>query len=304
MHIVTPLLDSPALSASAETSISLKMEALQPSGSFKIRGIGALCAHHAARGTRRFVSSSGGNAGMAAAWAGRALGVPVSVFVPETTTARAITLIRDLGAKVSIHGATWAETNARAQDDLDAQSAFVHPFDDPLIWAGHASLVDEVAAAGLRPDAVVLSVGGGGLLCGVAEGLARAGLNDVPILAVETEGAASLAASVQAGRHTTLAGITSVATSLGARQVAKRAFALTTSRPILPVTVSDAAAVTACLRFLDDHRVLVEPACGAALSLAYDRADLLARYRRVLIIVCGGATATYAQLDNWARKTP
>ncbi|PIE09840.1 MAG: serine dehydratase [Rhodobacterales bacterium] len=302
MHITTPLLTSAALSATARTTVALKMEALQPSGSFKIRGIGALCAHHAARGRTRFISSSGGNAGLAAAYAGRMLGLPVTVFVPETTTPRAADLIRQQGAEVIVHGASWQEANASAQDALDTDAAFIHPFDDPIMWRGHASMIDEAVAQGDPFDAVVLSVGGGGLLCGVAEGLARNGLADVPILAVETEGAASLGAAVAAGELVELDAIRSVATSLGARQVARAAFELTRTRPVTPVTVTDAQAVSACLRFLDDARVLVEPACGAALSLAYDRPDLLAPYARVLMIVCGGATATLAQLQTWARE--
>lgn len=301
MHHVTPLLRSAALSETAGTQIYLKMDALQPPGSFKIRGIGHLCRHHAARGCDRFISSSGGNAGIATAYAGRELGIPVTVFVPQTTTARAIALIEQLGATVVVHGASWQEANAQAQGALTEHAAFVHPFDDPLLWHGHGSLIDEVVAAGVTPDAVVLSVGGGGLLCGVAAGLARNGLESVPIVAVETEGAASLAASISAGAHVTLDSITSVATSLGARRVADAAYALTQNRPVTSVVVSDRAALDASLRFVDDARVLVEPACGAAISLAYDRADLLSVFNRVLIIVCGGATAPLAQIESWAK---
>ncbi|MFT4182296.1 MAG: pyridoxal-phosphate dependent enzyme [Rhizobium sp.] len=74
------------------------------------------------------------------------------------------------------------------------------------------------------------------------------------------------------------------------------------TRPVDCVTVEDRAAVDACMRFLDDHRVLVEPACGAALAVAYSHADRLARYERVLIVVCGGATASIAQLQSWQAR--
>ena len=299
LHLETPLLESHPLSQASGRSIWLKMDALQPPGSFKIRGIGAACEHHATNGKRRFVSSSGGNAGIAVAYAGRRLSIPVSVFVPETTTDRAKALIRQEGAEVFVHGASWQEANERALQAVDAETAFIHPFDNPLLWAGHATMIDEVVRAGIPFDAVVLSVGGGGLLAGVSAGLDRNGLQDIPIIAAETEGAASLAASMTSGRLVELPAITSIATSLGARRVCQRAFEITQSRPVDSVVVDDRAAVNACMRFLDDHRVLVEPACGAALAVAYAHADQLARFKRVLMIVCGGATATLAQLQAW-----
>ena len=299
LHIATPLLASSALPARTGRSVWLKMDALQPSGSFKLRGIGHACAAYAARGARRFVSSSGGNAGIAAAYAGRALGLPVLVVVPETASLRARELIAREGADIVVHGASFQEANAHAQALLDAHDAFIHPFDDPLLWEGHASMIDEVAQAGLRPDVVVLSVGGGGLLCGVAEGLRRHGWDDVPLFAVETQGADSYAQALRAGRPVELPGIGSIATSLGARRVSERAFAWAGERPVHSVVVSDAEAVQACLRFMDDHRVVVEPACGASLALAYRGGAALAAFDTVLVIVCGGVTATVAQLQAW-----
>ena len=299
LHLETPLLESRPLSLASDCSIWLKMEALQPPGSFKIRGVGAACEYHARNGKRRFVSSSGGNAGMAVAYAGRQLSIPVSVFVPETTTERAKALIRQEGAEVIVHGAAWDEANARALASADAETAFIHPFDDPLLWAGHATMIDEVVKAGLAFDAVVLSVGGGGLLSGVAEGLERNGLREIPIVTAETEGTASYLASVKAGELVELPSISGVATSLGARKVCKRAFEISQIRPVECVVVSDQSAVDACTRFLDDHRVLVEPACGAALAIAYEHADQLLRFERVLMIVCGGATTTVERLQAW-----
>lgn len=302
LHIETPLLESRPLSLASGRSVWLKMDALQPPGSFKIRGIGAACEHHTGNGKKRFVSSSGGNAGIAVAYAGRRLSIPVSVFVPETTSEWAKSLIRQEGAEVFVHGASWQEANERALEAVDAEAAFIHPFDDPLLWTGHATMIDEAVRAGVSFDAVVLSVGGGGLMAGVAEGLERNGLRYIPIIAVETEGAASLAASVEAGKLTELPAITSIATSLGARKVSQRAFEIARTRPVDCVTVDDRAAVGACMRFLDDHRVLVEPACGAALAVAYTHADRLARYERVLIVVCGGATASIGQLQAWQAR--
>ena len=302
LHIVSPLIESRALSRLSGKNIALKLEAVQPPGSFKIRGIGLACQEYVQRGAKRFISSSGGNAGIAVAFAGRHLRVPVVVVVPETTSERAKALIQLEGAQVIVHGASWQEANALAISMVTPSDAFLHPFDDPLLWRGHASMIDEVAQSGMKPDVVVLSVGGGGLLCGVVEGLHRNGWADVPVIAVETEGAASFAAAVQAGQPTELAGITSIASSLGAKKVCEQAFEWTKRHTIHSALVSDQAAVMACQRFIADHRLVVEPACGAALAAVYDRVALLQPFQSVLVIVCGGVTATAEQLQHWSEQ--
>jgi L-serine/L-threonine ammonia-lyase len=299
LHVATPLIESTAFSTPRQR-LWLKMEALQPSGSFKMRGIGHACEAHAGRGAKRLMSSSGGNAGLAVACAGRRLGLPVTVVVPESTGERAKTLIRREGAEVQVHGRSWMEANEHLQSLLQPGDAFIHPFDDPLVWEGHATMVDEVAAAGLKPDAVVLSVGGGGLMSGVIQGLRRQGWREVPVLAVETEGADSLSQAVAAGRPVELPAITSIATTLGARRVCERAFAWTQEHPVSSVVVSDRQAVQACLDFAREQRVIVEPACGAALAVALQAdAPALRDAHEVLVIVCGGAGATYEQLLDW-----
>lgn len=298
LHIHTPLIESRPLSVAAGRSIWLKLDALQPCGSFKLRGVGHACEVHHARGARHFVSSSGGNAGLAVAYAGRCLGVRVTVVVPQTTTERAKQLLRLEDAQVVVHGASWQEANELAQTLVGPDDAFIHPFDDPLLWAGHASMIDEVAQAGVKPDAVVLSVGGGGLLSGVVEGLKRNGWGDVPVLAVETEGAASLHAASLAGHTVELERLASVATSLGAKRVAEQAMECLRTHPVQSHLVSDRQALEACERFLLDHRLLVEPACGAALALAY-QTEALTRYSNVLVVVCGGVTATLEQIQAW-----
>ena len=299
LNIITPLIESLPLSQRAQTRVWLKMEAAQPGGSFKIRGIGHACAQYHARGARRFISSSGGNAGLAVAYAGRQLGVPVLVVVPETTSQRAIHLLQLEGAQVRVHGKSWQEANELAQSLLNADDAFLHPFDDPLLWQGHASMIDEVVAAGVQPDAVIVAVGGGGLLAGVDEGLRRNGLPDVPIFTAETHGTASYFAALQAGRPTELAAVSGVATSLAARQVCQRACDVAAERAVTALRVSDREAVDACLAFLDDHRTLVEPACGAALALLYAKKLPADGLKNVLVIVCGGATATVDALQHF-----
>jgi len=296
LHIETPLVESSALSVTTGRSVWLKLDALQPPGSFKIRGIGQACETYLARGARRFVSSSGGNAGLAVAYAGRRLGVPVTVVVPETTTERAKELLQLEKAEVIVNGVSWQEANAFAQSLIGTSDAFLHPFDDPLLWQGHATLIDEVFRFGFKPDAVVLSVGGGGLMSGVVEGLHRNGWSDVPVFAVETTGAASFHAAVEAGHTVELEQITSIATSLGAKRVCEKAFQWSRQHSIHSVVVSDQSALNACERFLDDHRILVEPACGASLAVAYENAPELENFSNILVVVCGGATSTIDQI--------
>src|SRR3972149_6436841 len=107
IHIATPLWESPALSASMGALVLLKMEALQPIGSFKARGIGAACQASPEAGARSLVCASGGNAGYAVAYAGHQIGIPVTVVVPKTKPAWLQSLIRREGATVSVHGDSW-----------------------------------------------------------------------------------------------------------------------------------------------------------------------------------------------------
>ncbi|MBK8247135.1 MAG: pyridoxal-phosphate dependent enzyme [Gemmatimonadetes bacterium] len=300
LHIETPLVASRALSHAAGRPTWLKLEAVQPPGSYKLRGIGHACQAYARRGARRFISSSGGNAGIAVAYSGRQLGIPVLVIVPESTSDTAKGLILQEGAEVRVHGASWHEANVLAQSMVSASDAFIHPFDDPLLWQGHSTMVDEIVRAGVRPGVIILSVGGGGLLCGVIQGLHRHGWTDVPVVAVETVGADSLAQSVAAGERIKLARITSIATTLGALQVCEQAFSYTQQHPVTSLVVSDQAAVRACQRFITDHRIVTEPACGASLAVLYDRAPEMPRYESALVIVCGGAGVSVQQLQRWS----
>jgi len=300
LHIETPLLESLPLGRKVEGRVWLKMESLQPSGSFKLRGIGHACQTHSANGAKGILCSSGGNAGIAVAYSGRRLGIPVTVVVPETTSARAIELIEQEAAEVVVRGSSWQEAHEYATQSLKAGWAYIHPFDDPLVWSGHATIIDETVRQGVRPDVVVVSVGGGGLLCGIIQGLRRNGLSGAPVIAVETEGAASLSESLRQNRNTALEEITSIATSLGAKRVADAAYAYAVEHGVLSRVVSDSQSLSACLQFSRDHRVLVEPACGATLATVYEPVGDLKGKRDILIVVCGGAGVTIQQLEHWS----
>jgi L-serine/L-threonine ammonia-lyase len=303
LHLDTPLFRTSADYSASNKPLWLKLDALQPSGSFKLRGVGRLCQHEIENGAREIFCASGGNAGIAAAYAGRALGIPVTIVVPETTSAEVRRSIEATGAAVLVHGAVFDEANAFAIERANARkAAYVHPFDHPLLWEGHGTLIDEVVAKGTEFDCVIASVGGGGLLAGIVAGLERNGLSDVPVIAVETEGAASLHASLVAGECVTLPAITSIASSLGARQVAQHVFDLPKRHPIESVTVTDGQAVAACLKFADAYRILVEPACGAALAVADIYPDILARFNNPLIEVCGGIGVSLEKLNAWKER--
>ena len=303
LHIQTPLIQSLSIANSSETNVWLKLENCQPSGSFKVRGVGYACENYIQQGAKQLYASSGGNAGLAVAYCGRKLNVPVTIVVPKSTKTKAIELIEQEGAKVIVHGNVWLEAHEYALSLLDDESAYIHPYDDPLLWKGHASMIDEVIDKGVTPDAVLLSVGGGGLLLGVAKGLEENGLSDIPVFAVETIGADALAQSMAFNKRISLDAISSVATSLGASQVAESAFEMSKTGRVKAIRVEDADAVDACCCFLNEHRMLVEPACGASLSVAYHhKNNQLKHYRNILVIVCGGVGVTSSQLENWKKQ--
>jgi L-serine/L-threonine ammonia-lyase len=301
LHIQTPLLESLELGEIFQGKVFLKMEALQPSGSFKNRGIGEICSYYATHdNAQSFVSSSGGNAGLAVAYSGRMLKIPVKVVIPQTTPSLMVEKIEREQAEVIIHGEDWMAADQLARKLAQVPGSFyISPFDHPLIWQGHATLIHEAAVQGEKPDAIVVAVGGGGLFCGVIQGLYDVGWEDIPVFSAETEGAASLAQSIQEGRKVTLNTIKTIARSLGARQVAEKAWEWTQRHPVFPLVVSDQQALNACLRFMDDHRMLVEPACGAALASIYDRLIDSDKYKKVLVVVCGGNGVTTSLLQEW-----
>ncbi|XP_029685254.1 LOW QUALITY PROTEIN: L-serine dehydratase/L-threonine deaminase-like [Takifugu rubripes] len=310
LHVASPLRQSLPLTKEAGTAVYLKLDSSQPTGSFKIRGIGHLCQTWAERGCERLVCCSGGNAGMAAAYSARQLGVPATIVVPSVTPDLTVERLRDQGATVVVHGKALNDSIVHGQQLVENNPGwvFISPFDDPLIWEGHSSLVKELQQE-LRekPGAIVLSVGGGGLLNGVVQGLRRAAWGDVPVVAMETRGAHSLNAAVKAGELVTLPEITSVATTLGLARVSERTFALVQEHPVFSEVVTDQDAVAAVERFIDDEKILVEPACGAALAAVYS--GVLRRLQEegklaeplggpVVVVVCGGNNISVQQLQK------
>uniref|UniRef100_A0A674PQD1 L-serine ammonia-lyase n=1 Tax=Takifugu rubripes TaxID=31033 RepID=A0A674PQD1_TAKRU len=296
LHVASPLRQSLPLTKEAGTAVYLKLDSSQPTGSFKIRGIGHLCQTWAERGCERLVCCSGGNAGMAAAYSARQLGVPATIVVPSVTPDLTVERLRDQGATVVVHGKVADIVHGQQLVENNPGWVFISPFDDPLIWEGHSSLVKELQQE-LRekPGAIVLS------------GLRRAAWGDVPVVAMETRGAHSLNAAVKAGELVTLPEITSVATTLGLARVSERTFALVQEHPVFSEVVTDQDAVAAVERFIDDEKILVEPACGAALAAVYS--GVLRRLQEegklaeplggpVVVVVCGGNNISVQQLQK------
>jgi L-serine/L-threonine ammonia-lyase len=313
------------------SNVYLKLENVQPSGSFKSRGIGNYMRAHLLRAahvnksdvngttpsTAHFFCSSGGNAGLAAVHAAVALDCPATIVVPMSTSGYMISKLRDAGAvEVIQEGNTWVDADQFLREEILSKAkargedaVYVPPFDAVDIWTGNATLVDELARqlpqlqwhypvpATMAPDAVVCSVGGGGLLCGIMQGLEDAGWSETTkVVAVETVGADSLSQSVQSGKLTTLPDITSIATTLGARTVARRAFeyAMQGGKVLTTVLTDADAVIRGCKRFADDERILVEPSCGVALAACYTGRirQLLPDLKpssTVVVVVCGGS---------------
>lgn len=291
--------------STATRRIWLKLENLQPSGSFKMRGLGLLCTQAAQQGKRRVVCPSGGNAGLATAMAAASLGLQACIVVPQTTAQTTRERIARTGAEVLVHGQVWDQANERAlQLSSAADSEYVPPFDHPVLWQGHSSMVDEILEDCPQVDTIVASVGGGGLLAGILTGLLRHQRQDCRIIACETTGSASFAAGLAAGHPVKLARIDTVASSLGAAQVAAWPLQQIQAFAHQSLVLSDAEAILGVVRYADDLRQLVEPACGVSLAVAYLDHPAIAAARDVVIVVCGGVSISARQVADWGASLP
>ena len=302
LYINSPLIQSRKMGKLIKSEVWLKMDFLQPSGSFKLRGISHACKQYIKEGAKEFISSSGGNAGMAVAYSGRLLNTPVTVVVPETTKKIAINMIKDEGANVIVNGRNWDEAHLHAKSLVNNKNKYIHPFDDPYLWEAYSWIINEIIQDGVIPDTIVLSVGGGGLLCGIAEGLKKNNLSQTSILAIETKGADSLHNANRKNNYIGIDNIASIATSLGTKKVARHAYELSKEKNIFCELVEDHDVVEALDSFLNDHRVLVEPACGASLVPLYKKNNFFKDKNNIVVIVCGGVGITMDQLNIWKKE--
>jgi len=205
--------------APTDARLLLKLECLQVTGSFKARGAtNKLLSLPQAAVAGGIVTASGGNHGLAVARAARMAGVPARVFVPASTTAEKQEKLRRWGAGVTVTGATWNEADAVARAEAARSgAAYFHPFADPAVVAGQGTVALELLEAAPQVDTVLVAIGGGGLIAGMAVAL-KALRPDIRIIGVEPVGSPTLKASLEAGRVVELDSVTSrVATMSCAR---------------------------------------------------------------------------------------
>lgn len=245
---------------------------------------------------------------------------PATVVVPLTASPSMIAKIRAAGAEEVVQfGASWVEADTYLREEVmrDArkrgvETVYVPPFDDAEVWNGHAGMVGEIACQlDGKPDVVICSVGGGGLFCGIMQGLDEhfPSTSSPPprVLALETRGADSLALSLANNELSTLPAITSKATSLGARTVCAKAFEYAKRENVRSVVLSDGEAMEGCVRFAEDERMMVELACGVGVAMCYggrlkEVVEGLTEESKVVVVVCGGSNVEVGMLEKWAKE--
>jgi threonine dehydratase len=268
----TPVERSEHLSALAGRPILLKAEYLQRTGSFKIRGayhrIARLDPAERASGV---VAASAGNHAQGVALAASLLGVKSTIFMPATAPFPKVAATRSYGAEVILGGGVFDDCLADAFTFADETGArFVAPFDDPLVIAGQGTIGLELAEQAPQAGTVVVAVGGGGLISGVAAAL-KALRPGVKVVGVEAEGAASMSASLGAGGVVTLERIDTMADGIAVKRVSELTLAHVSALVDEIVTVSEEDLSRALLVLLERTKAVVEPAGAAPLAAALAR---------------------------------
>jgi threonine dehydratase len=265
----TPVEGSEHLSVLAGRPILLKAEHLQRTGSFKIRGayhrIARLDPSERAAGV---VAASAGNHAQGVALAASLLGVKSTIFMPATAPFPKVAATRGYGADVVLGGVVFDDCLSDALAHAEETGArFVSPFDDPLVIAGQGTIGLELAEQAPQAGTVVVSVGGGGLISGVAAAL-KARRPDARVIGVEAEGAASMTASLIAGHTVTLDRIDTMADGIAVKRVSDLTLAHVTALVDEIVTVSEEDLSRALLLLLERTKAVVEPAGAAPLAAA------------------------------------
>jgi threonine dehydratase len=269
----------------ADEGVWFKLEQLQHTGSFKARG--AFNRIIAAGGRAGVVAASGGNAGLAVAYAAREFGLPARVYVPATAPAVKVAKLRQLGAAVELAGEKYADAyDAAVKHAADSGELFCHAYDQPDICAGQGTLGLELLDQAGGLDTILVAVGGGGLLAGVAaavEGRAR-------VVGVEPRTIPTLHSALAAGEPVPVE-VSGVATdSLGATRLGDIAFAVATRTDAGSVLVDDAAIVDARAALWDRYRLAVEPGGATAFAALLSGAYRPAPGERVAVLLCGANT--------------
>ncbi|MCX3290683.1 threonine/serine dehydratase [Streptomyces sp. NEAU-H22] len=299
-HVVrTPTVDSPGLSALLGAPVTAKLELLQRTGSFKARGATAkLLSLGEAERAAGVVAVSGGNHGIAVGVMAAVLDVKATVVMPRSAPARAVEIAEAAGASV------------RLTDDMDGAFALmtrlqqegltlVHPFDDPVVIAGQGTVGLEFAADAGELTDVLVSIGGGGLIAGVAAAL-RACRPGVRVWGVETEGAQAMSEALAAGGPLPVA-LSSIVSTLSAPSVSQLTYDHVSALVTEVLVVPDREAVQGSLDLADHAKVWAEPAAGCLLPAARRVLERVGDGARLGLVVCGG-NATTGDLFAWSRR--
>lgn len=278
----TPLRYSETLSQLTGCEVWLKLETLQASGAFKVRG--ALNAAEVARkaGRRHLICYSSGNHARGVAWAARRLGLAATAVMPTWAKEHKIEAVRALGATVKLYGTSSVAGLAWTEALVGADDYFVHPFGDPAVVAGQGTVALEALAQGPRPDAVVAPASGGGLVGGLGLVLAPHGIS---LIAAQPEGSAALARSVASGQVESVTVQTS-ADALTAAAVSPLTLRLAQANVGAYALVRDEDLFAAARLLLEKEHVLAEPGGAAAVAAVLKHG---AEYgKRLFVVVSGG----------------
>lgn len=290
----TPVLSLPeGALARLPGALSFKLENCQITGSFKPRGVFNRVLSEPSLPRSGLIAASGGNHALAVAFAARALRLPCEVFLPSIAPAIKREQLRSLGAKVTVVGDVFAEaleaSDARAQD---TGALSVHAFDHPAVVAGQGTLAAELEDQVPDLDTVLVAVGGGGLIGGIAAWYA----GRVRVVAVEPEGSPSLARAREEGCPVDIQTGGLAADSLGCRRVGELGFGLAQRFVEQALVVTEEAIRRAQSLLWEEIRIIAEPGGAVALAALLDGSYVPAPGEQVGVVVCGGNTDPAALL--------
>lgn len=285
----TPCPHSTALSELLVCDVYCKLDFLQRTGSFKERGArNALLQLSPEQRQRGVIAASAGNHALALAYHGKLLNIPVTVVMPRFAPLIKQVNCSHFGASVVLHGNSFGEAKSRA-DELQRQQGltYIHGYDDPAIIAGQGTAGLEILEQVSSPDAVIVPIGGGGLIAGVATAIKHQN-SQITIIGVEPAASASFTASLAAGTPTQVSGQPTLADGLAVAKVGANAF--DAARPLVDrvVAVSEYDLAISVVRLMELEKSVVEGAGAASLAalLSGQLADL--KGKRVVLVLTGG----------------